>query len=364
MRNYCVKTCTIPKKGKDMSVTIEPFGHYPDGREVKLYTISNQNGMTVSVANVGAALVKVMIPDRQGTCADVVLGFDSADAYMENGSFFGVVVGPNANRIKEARFALDGTVYQLDANDGRNNLHSHRKEGWHKRFWEACVGEDSVTFSLEDGDGSLGFPGRKRVSVTYSLDEENALKLHYHGSSDKRTILNLTNHSYFNLDGHEGGSIENHELWLSASHYTPADAGSIPTGEIAAVAGTPMDFTVAEKIGRRIGEDFEQLKFAGGYDHNWVIDGWDETLRHFATVKSPVSGRIMKAYTTLPGVQFYAGNFIEEQTGKKNAHYGPRCGLCLETQFFPDSVNKPGFPDSIFGEGREYDSVTVYQFAW
>lgn len=346
-----------------MSVTVEPFGSYPDGREVKLYTISNRNGMKVSVANVGAALVKVLVPDREGVLADVVLGFDSAEAYMENGSFFGVVVGPNANRIGGARFTLDGTTYQLDANDGANNLHSHKKEGWHKRFWEAEVCDNSVTFCLEDGDGSLGFPGQKKVSVTYSLDEENALKLQYHGSSDKRTLLNPTNHSYFNLEGHESGSMEGHELWLSASYYTPADAGSIPTGEIAAVAGTPMDFTVSEKIGSRIGADFEQLKFAGGYDHNWVIDGWDKTLRHFATVKAP-GGRTMKAYTTLPGVQFYAGNFIDEQTGKGGAAYGPRTGLCLETQFFPDSANKPQFPDSIFGEGREYDSVTVYQFEW
>jgi len=347
-----------------MSLVVESFGKYPDGREVSLYTISNQNGMKVSVMNVGAALVRVEVPDSRGVLADVVLGFDSVEAYMENGCFFGVVVGPNANRIGGARFALDGVVCRLDVNDGVNNLHSHKKEGWHKRFWDAEFHDNSVTFSLEDKDGSMGFPGNKKVSVTYSLDEDNALKLHYHGISDKKTLLNLTNHAYFNLEGHGSGSMEAHELQLLASRYTPADAGSIPTGEIAAVAGTPMDFTVPEKIGRRIGDDFEQLKFAGGYDHNWVIDGWDGTLRHFATVKAPISGRVMKAYTTLPGVQFYAGNFIDEQVGKESVVYGPRRGFCLETQFFPDSANKPNFPSSVFGEGREYDSVTVYRFEW
>ncbi len=198
--------------------------------------------------------------------------------------------------------------------------------------------------------------------MAYSLDEENALRLHYHGISDRRTILNLTNHTYFNLEGHDSGNIERHELQLEASRYTPADSGSIPTGEIAEVGGTPMDFRSLKRIGEEIGAEFEQLKFAGGYDHNWVIDGWDGKLRHFATLRVP-SGRMMEGYTTLPGVQFYAGNFIDEQTGKDGASYGFRSGMCLETQYFPDAIHKPEFPGAVFGEETEYDSVTVYQFS-
>ncbi len=345
-----------------MAVAVSAFGTYPGGKEACLYTLSNGKGMQAAVTNVGAALVQVMAPDKNGSMADVVLGCGRAEDYMDNSCFLGVVVGPNANRTGGACFCLDGVTYHLDANVGSNNLHSHKTMGWHKRFWEAQTGDNSVTFSLEDGDGSLGFPGERKVSVTYSLEEDNALRIHYHGTSDSRTILNLTNHTYFNLEGHDSGSMEDHELWLGASHFTPTDSESIPTGEIAPVAGTPMDFTVPQRIGDRIGADYAQLKMAGGYDHNWVIDGWDGTLRHFATAKAPVSGRILEAYTTLPGVQFYAGNFLEEQAGKGGISYGPRMGFCLETQYFPDSANKPQFPDTVFGGDRAYDAVTVYRF--
>ena len=346
-----------------MGVTIGAFGKFSDGREVNLYTMENKNGMRVSVANIGAALVRVEVPDRQGRLADVVLGFDRAEDYLVNGCFFGVVIGPNANRIGKAAFTLDGATYSLAVNDGINNLHSDRNLGWHKRFWEASVGEESVTFRLEDRPGSMGFPGAKTAEVTYSLNDRNELQLNYHASSDQRTILNLTNHSYFNLEGHDSGSIEGHELWLGAACYTPADAGSIPTGEIARVKGTPMDFTARKRVGAEIDAEFEQLQFAGGYDHNWVIDNWDGTLRHFATVRAPMSGRVMEAYTTLPGVQFYAGNFIEQETGKGEAAYRYRGGMCLETQYFPDSANKPAFPSCFFGGERVYDSVTVYRFS-
>lgn len=345
-----------------MSVTVSSFGTYPDGREITLYTISNEIGMQVSVTNVGAAIVRILCPDREGAMADVVLGFDKGGDYMRNGSFFGVVIGPNANRVGGAAFTLEGTTYLLDKNDGENNLHSHKEKGWHKRLWEAKTGDNSVTFSLEDGDGSLGFPGNRKAAVTYSLSEDNALKLHYQGSSDRTTVLNLTNHTYFNLDGHDSGRIEDHILQLKASRYTPADAGSIPTGEIAPVEGSPMDFTRPKRVGDEIDAGFEQLRFAKGYDHNWVIDGWDGGLRHFATLEAPLSGRIMQVYTTLPGVQFYAGNFIERQEGKDGAVYDFRAGLCLETQYFPDSVNKPEFPGAFFGGEKEYESVTVYRF--
>ena len=346
------------------TVTKSLFGKYTDGREVILYTLKNENGMEVSLINIGAAIVKILVPDAEGKKEDVVLGFDSAEEYLVNPSFFGVVVGPSANRIGNATYEIEGVTYQADVNDGVNNLHSHIRKGYHKLFWEAKEVENGVAFSLEDTDGYLGFPGNKRTVVTYTLDEENNLKLHYHATSDKKTILNPTNHTYFNLDGHKSGSIEGHEMWIAASNFTPADAGSIPTGEIAPVKGTPMDFTEAKVVGREIGAAYDQLVYGKGYDHNWVIDGWknDGELRLFAQVKAPVSGRSMKVYTTLPGVQFYAGNCIVPQKGKDGASYQMRSGLCLETQFFPDSIHKPQFPSCVFGEDKEYDSVTVYQF--
>lgn len=349
-----------------MAITVKTsgFGKCPDGKEITLYTLSNGAGMEASVTDLGAVLVKLIVPDAKGAKQDVVLGFDKGEDYLANPSFFGAVIGPNANRIGNAKFAIDGREYQLDVNDGVNNLHSHMEKGYHKQLWKTEILADGVKFELEDGDGSMGFPGNKKLSVSYVLGEDNSLRLHYHASSDKKTVLNLTNHTYFNLDGHDSGNIEAHELWLGASKYTPADAGSIPVGDIVPVAGTPMDFTTAKKVGKDIGADFEALNFAGGYDHNWVIDGWEDDgeLIHFATVKAPVSGRVMKAYTNLPGVQFYAGNFIADQDGKEGSHYSARSGLCLETQFYPDSANKPQFPSCIFGEGRDYDSVTVYRF--
>ncbi len=345
-----------------MSTKISHFGTYPDGREILLYTISNSKGMEVSVTDIGAALVSVLLPDGKGGKTDVVLGFDKGEAYLGNPSFFGTVIGPSANRTGGAAFTLDGIQYRLDANDGPNNLHSHKDKGYHKMLWKAIPGENGVCFALDDPDGNMGFPGNKKVSVTYILDEQNTLTLHYHGNSDRRTVLNLTNHSYFNLNSHDSGTITGHTLWLGASRYTIVAEGSIPTGELAAVEGTPMDFRAAREVGRDIDADTEQLRITGGYDHNWVIDGWDGTLRHFATVTAPGTGRTMKAYTTLPGVQFYAGNFIEDQEGKGGAQYGFRTGLCLETQYFPDTVNHPAFPSCIFGDGTAYDSVTAYEF--
>ena len=347
-----------------MAVTKSLFGKSPEGKEISLYTLSNSKGMKAAVTDLGAILVRVLVPDATGKVDDLVLGFDDGESYYGNGSFFGTVIGPCANRTGGAEYTLDGVTYQLDKNDGANNLHTHKQLGFHKRLWDAEIGENSVTFSLEDEDGHLGFPGNKKVSVTYSLSEENELTLHYHASSDKKTIINLTNHSYFNLDGHGAGSIEEHELWLRASHFTPVAEGSIPTGEIRAVAGTPMDFTQPKKIGRDIRDDYEQLLLTGGYDHNFVIDDWDGTLRHIATVKGPKSGRVLKTYTTLPGVQFYAGNFIGVQPGKDGVTYGNRCGFALETQYFPDTIHHENFPSYVFGgeNGREYDSVTVYKF--
>lgn len=345
-----------------ISITKRKFGTDAQGREVMLYTLENQNGMKAEVTDLGAVLVNLYVPDREGRLEDVVLGFDSAAGYLDNGSFFGATIGPSANRIGGARFEIDGVTYTLDVNDGPNNLHSHMDKGYHKQLWEAQVGTDCVTFTVRDTDGNMGFPGNKELRVTYTLDENNGLSLHYHGVSDKKTVLNPTNHTYFNLNGHKSGSIEGHQLQLLASHYTPVVEGAIPTGEIADVVGTVMDFTQPKTVGKEIGENFPQLLLTQGYDHNWVVDGWDGSLRQIAVLTAPESGRRMTVSTTLPGVQFYAGNCISPQSGKEGASYKKRDGLCLETQYFPDSIHQPGFPSCVFGEGREYDSTTVYRF--
>lgn len=345
-----------------MAVVKETFGMTLDGRQINRYYISNDRGLKAGVINYGAILVNLFVPDKQGETADIVLGYDTLEPYFTNSSFFGATVGPNANRIGGAAFTLSGKRYQLDVNDGENNLHSHAELGYHKRVWDVEEGTDSVTFFIEDKDGSMGFPGNKKVSVTYTVTEDNELQIHYQAESDKDTIINMTNHTYFNLEGHGAGTIHDHKLQLLASGYTPVVAGAIPTGEIASVKGTPFDFMEEKKIGEDIDNDHEQLKLVQGYDHNWVIDGADGSLREFATVTEENSGRVMKAYTDLPGVQFYAGNCIGETTGKEGIVYGPRSGMCLETQYYPDTVNKPEFPSAVFGPGRKYDTVTVYKF--
>lgn len=332
------------------------------GVDAILYTLENSKGMKAEVTNYGAILVNLFVPDANGNVDDVVLGYDDLTGYLKNKSFFGATIGPNANRIAGGKFAIDGVKYAVHVNDGKNNLHSHKQKGYHKLLWEATEGENSVTFTVTDKDGYLGFPGNKELSVTYTLDEDNALTLHYHGKSDKKTIINPTNHTYFNLDGHAAGSIEGHTLMMNASCYTPVVKGAIPTGVIADVKGTPMDFTEPKVIGKEINVKMEQLRLTKGYDHNWVVDDWNGELKHIATVTGPVSGRKMYTYSTLPGVQFYAGNCIKPEAGKGRAQYGRRSGLCLETQFYPNAINTPDFPSCVFGEDTEYDSITVYRF--
>ena len=345
-----------------MGVVKEKFGTARNGKEVYAFTISNANGMQAKIINFGAILVSLLVPDKDGKPEDVVLGYDSLEEYYGNGSFFGATIGPSANRIGGASFEINGKAYQIDVNDGPNNLHSHMENGYHKQVWDAVEGDNSVTLTLEGKDGEMGFPGNKKITMVYSLSEDNALKLAYHVSADADTIVNLTNHTYFNLAGHKAGKIEDHLLQLHAGNYTPVVPGAIPTGEIQPGAGTPMDFTKAKAIGQDINADFEQLKLTLGYDHNFVIDGADGSLKEIAVAEDPKSGRKMKVFTTLPGVQFYAGNCIGEDTGKDNTPYGPRKGFCLETQYYPDNIHHPNFPQSVFGPGRDYESVTVYQF--
>ena len=345
-----------------MGVKKEKFGTARNGKDVYAFTLSNANGVQAKIINFGAILVSLLVPDKDGKVEDVVLGYDSLEEYYGNGSFFGATIGPSANRIGGASFEINGKTYRIDVNDGPNNLHSHMENGYHKQVWDAVEGDSSVTLTLEAKDGEMGFPGNKKITMVYSLSEDNALKLAYHVSADADTIVNLTNHTYFNLAGHKAGKIEDHLLQLHAGNYTPVVPGAIPTGEIQPVAGTPMDFTKMKPIGQDINADFEQLKLTLGYDHNFVIDGADGSLKEIAVAEDPKSGRKMKVFTTLPGVQFYAGNCIGEDTGKDNTPYGPRKGFCLETQYYPDNIHHPNFPQSVFGPGRDYESVTVYQF--
>lgn len=339
----------------------ELFGKVGD-REVFLYTLENSKGVKAVVSDFGALIVRICAPDQKGDLEDVCLGYDTLEEYFGNRCFFGAVIGPNANRIGNAQYTLNGVTYQLDVNDGANNLHSHKELGIHKRVWDAQEKDGGVLFTLAMKDGELGFGGNKTFSVLYEMTEDNALRITYDADSDQDTVINLTNHCYFNLDGHGAGSIEGHRLQLLAASYTPADAGSIPYGEIAPVAGTPMDFTQVHTIRERIDADFDQLKMAGGYDHNWVCDNYDGSVRKIAVLTNASGSRTMEVYTDLPGVQFYAGNFITPQSGKGGVTYGRRSGLALETQFFPDTPNKPQFPSSVFGPEKHYHTTTVYRF--
>ena len=339
------------------------FGETKDGITVYKFKLVNKNGVRAVVTNYGAILVNLVVPDKAGVPEDVVMGYDTVAEYEENPCFFGSTIAPSANRIDRAKFTIDGTEYKLAANDGANNLHSDRDKGGHKRIWDADpIGEDSVRFTLRMKDGELGFPGNKVFTVTYALTDDNELKISYSATSDRNTLINLTNHSYFNLAGHGSGTAMNHVMTVRCDKYTEVGAGSIPTGNNVSVKGTPMDFTVPTKIGEHINDPFEQFDITGGIDHNFVINDHDGSLKEFATVEDPGSGRRMKAYTTLPGVQFYAGNYIEKMSGKDNATYDYRGAFCLETQYFPNAINIPSFASPVFGPDKPYASETVYKF--
>ena len=341
-----------------MAVTKSVFGKSPEGREISLYTLSNSKGMQAKVTDLGANLVGILVPDVQGVTADVTLGFDSVDRYYKNYSFFGAVIGPCANRTAGAAYTLDGVDYRMDQNDGPNNLHTHIELGFHKRIWDAVPGENSVTFSLEDEDGYLGFPGHKKVSVTYSLDEENALRLHYHASSDKRTIFNLTNHSYFNLSAGQE-KIYHHQLYLNADQFGCVDDGCLATGELHEVEGTPFDFRQMHEIGEHIQDKDEQLKNAGGYDHTFVLNQGDEQI----ILYHEPSGRELHIHTSAPQVQLYSGNFLAGgANGKNGKPYENGDGVALETQLQPNSIHVEKEPSVILRKGQVFRSHTSYSF--
>lgn len=347
-----------------MGISRKDFGTTKKGEKVSLYTISAANGMEAVVSDYGAILVSLFVPDSRGEKQDLVLGYDRLEDYEENGCFFGTVIGRCANRIGGASFTLDGVEYKVAANENGNNLHTDFENGFHKKLWEAEVDEanDSVKFSYVSPDGENGFPGTLHISVTYTILPDRGIQLTYDGVCDKKTVINLTNHSYFNLGGHGAGSICNEKMTIYASGFTEVMPGCIPTGKIIPVEGTPMDFRQAKRIGDEIDSDWEQLKLGLGYDHNWVLDTTFGELQKIAQVEDEKAGRIMEVYSDLPGVQFYAGNCITSQTGKGGASYGKRCALCLETQYFPNSVNIPEFRQPVFEARQPYHTTTIYKF--
>jgi aldose 1-epimerase len=338
------------------------FGKTPEGTSVELYILTNGR-MTAKVMTYGATLTELMVPDRNGKAADVVLGFDSLDGYLAGHPYFGTTTGRVANRIAKGRFTLDGTEYKLAVNNPPNTLHGGLK-ALDKVVWKAkdASGPEgpAVRLSYQSPDGDEGFPGNLSINVTYTVTGDNALKIEYSATTDKATPVNLTNHSYFNLAGPASGPILEHELLLAADQYTPVDDTMIPTGELKPVQGTPLDFTSPAKIGARIGEIKGD---PGGYDHNYVIKGGGKALALAARVYEPTSGRVLEMYTTEPGVQFYTANFLDGSLkGKGGVVYGKRQAFCLEAQHFPDSVNHPEFPSTILRPGENYTQTTIYKF--
>ncbi len=341
----------------------EAFGSIQSGKKATLYILENKNHTVVKVTDFGATLVSVLFADKDGVMKDMVLGYDDAASYEKGTSCFGATIGRNGNRIKDARFTIDGKEWVIEANENNNSLHSG-KNGFNHLMWEMKEsGDNYVTFYHYSPQEEQGFPGNMHVTVTYTLDDEDTVHITYNAKADADTVMNFTNHSYFNLAGHDSGVMLDQKLQLFADAYTPdEDSHSIPTGEIAPVAGTPMDFTTMKPIGQDINADFEQLHFTGGYDHNYVLSDKPGTMRQMAKAECDASGIAMDAYTECCGVQLYAGNFIGTQTGKGGVTYGDRHGFCLESQFYPNAVNEKNFPSPVVPANTEYHSETKYHF--
>lgn len=336
------------------------FGTGPDGEAAYLYTLRNENGVEVSITNYGGAVTSIKTPDRNGVFGDIVLGYETLDEYVKNPHYLGALIGRHANRIGRGKFSLNGVAYQLAQNNGANHLHGGAK-GFDRRTWRATGTSSGLRLEYLSRDGEEHYPGNLKVDVGYSLSNENELRIDYHATTDQDTIVNLTNHSYFNLAGH--GNILDHELTVHADSFTPVSSDLIPTGEIRRVEHTPMDFRTKHPIGARIDEPFEQLMFAGGYDHNFALRHWDRSLRVVAHLYEPVSGRVVDVLTTQPGLQFYSGNFFDGSfAGKGGVAYHEYAGLCLEAQHFPDAPNHPDFPTTVLRAGERYNQVTIYRF--
>lgn len=333
---------------------------------VDLYKLVNAKGMEARITNYGATLVSFSVADRDGKLADVILGYDSLQEYIDGTYYFGCIVGRYANRIGDGKFWLRGTEYVLARNDGENHLHGGNN-GFDKVVWQAHVEDDSdgkrLVLSYLSKDGEEGYPGNLSVTVIYTLSDQNELRIDYSAVVDEATVVNLTNHAYFNLAGAGSGDILNHVLMIPADRFTPTDSHLIPTGELKSVEGTAMDFTRPQRIGDRIDEGDEQLRLAKGYDQNWVLNKKEDILALSARVLEPESGRVMEVFTTQPGIQFYSGNFLDDHiNGKGGRKYHHRGGFCLETQHFPDSPNQPDFPSTVLHSGSKYEHTTIYRF--
>ncbi len=346
-----------------MSIATRSFGTTKDGKAVTLYTITNKNGMSVSAIDYGANIVSLMVPDKKGTVEDIVLGFDDVAGYEVNGCFFGAFIGRHGNRIGQAKFELNGKTYELEKNDGENNLHGGTP-GYHHVMYEASAADDSITFTRVSPDGEQGYPGNLEISLTYTLTDDNELKLDYETKSDQDTLCNLTNHSYFNLKGHKGGEITDHIVTIKANGFTGTSDDLIPDGSIVDVTDTPMDFRKPRKIADDIDAAYKPIELAGGYDHNFVLDKPEGVFDKVAEMSEATSGRKMEVYTDLPGMQLYSGNFIVKEEGKEGHIYTKRTGICFETQYFPNSVNVPAFTSCVLKAGEVFHSTTVYKFAW
>ena len=344
-----------------MQIERRLFGTHLDGTPVYAYKMENANGVQMELISYGAAIRTLLVPDKTGNKADIVLGYDDLAGYQADNCYFGATIGRIGNRIRNGAFTLNGKQYQVAKNNGEHHLHGGAV-GFNSRNWLGEILPDGVAFTRYSPDGEEGYPGGLQVSVRYRLADNNALHIEYMACAEEDTICNLTNHSYFNLSGHDGGDILSHELMLNAPFYTPGDSGCVPTGEILSISGTPMDFLKAKTIGRDIGSDFPQVKQFGGYDHNFVLAG-PEGLREIAVAHEPKSGRRLRVFTDLPGVQLYTGNMTDAM-GKGGAHYGQHAAFCLETQYFPDAVNHRHFEGPVLKAGETFKSETVYQFSW
>ena len=359
----CTEVKTAPQqRGK---ITVKPFGQTKEGTAVNLYTLRNGKGAEAGICNYGGLVISLKVPDRNGQAGDVVLGYDNLADYIKDTPYFGAMVGRYGNRIAKGKFTLDGKEYTLAINNGPNALHGGLK-GFDKVVWEPRILARPEGPSLElrytSKDGEEGYPGNLSVTAVYTLTDDNALKLEYTATTDKDTVLNLTQHSYFNLAGK--GDILNHQVMIPADKFTPVDSTLIPTGELKPVEGTPFDFRTPTAIGARIGQEDEQLKFGGGYDHNWVINKPMGQLGRLARVYEPTTGRVLEVFSTEPGLQFYTGNFLDGKlTGKGGWAYQFRNGFCMEPQHYPDSPNQPNFPSVVLKPGQVYKNTIIFKFS-
>lgn len=350
----------------EMKLQMDPlaFDVMHEGKQVKLFTLKNSKGMVAQITNYGAKIVSIIVPDKEGIFADVCLGYESAKEYINGIASLGATMGRVTNRIANAQFTLNDSIYHLAKNNGEHTIHGGAK-GFRFQVWDyEQIDDKSVELSYFSADGEEGFPGNLQVKVRFAVTEENELKLTYRATTDKTTLINFTNHAFFNLAGEGNGNVLDHELLVKASRYTPVNETAIPTGEFAEVSGTPLDFASMTRIGDRINEAFDQLKYVGGYDHNYVIDKNDGDMGLAAILYEPNSGRVMEVRTTEPGIQVYTANSLtDNEKGKGGKTYGSRSSICLETQHYPDSPNHPNFPSTILNPGEQYISTTIYKFS-